>query len=139
MTKKTVEHHVLKHVDLHGNVFEVPTFTMKQIHNVIPAHCFRPSIARSMSYVVRDYLLLGSLYWMRSALGQDVDPHRISVAELTEDVPLVTLWRYLLFQLFGWPLYILDNLSGQKGASVFSTVRVFDLWTIFIFYGIPYL
>ncbi|KAH8431975.1 uncharacterized protein LDX57_009622 [Aspergillus melleus] len=243
---------------------------MKQIHDAIPAHCFRPSIARSMSYVMRDYLLLGSLVWAvyvytplipsvhlraivyglytvvagmimtgiwilahefghgafsrsktlnsvvgfllhssllvpyyswkisyshhhkstgdlqrdtayvphsRIALGQDVDPHSISVAELTEDVPLVTLWHCLLFQLFGWPLYMLDNLSGQKAASgfpqhshywfgadsalykeselhsiflsdvgvllmsavLFSTVQLFDLWTIFIFFGIPYL
>lgn len=116
-------------------------------------------------------------YWTRTSIGKDVDPHSISAAELTEDVPLVTLWHCLLFQLFGWPLYMLDNLSGQKGASgfpqhshywfgadsalykesqlqsifisdigvlamsavLFYAVRLFDLWTVCIFYGIPYL
>lgn len=52
------------HVDLYGNVFEVPDFTMKQIYDAIPPHCFRPSILRSMSYVVRDYALLGGLAWL---------------------------------------------------------------------------
>lgn len=63
MTQEPERPHAPQHVDLYGNVFEVPSFTMKQIHDAIPAHCFRPSIARSMSYVVRDYVLLGSLTW----------------------------------------------------------------------------
>ena len=55
-----------KHVDLHGNEFELPNFTMKQIHDAIPAHCFKPSILRSMAYVVRDYFyvsVLGYAAW----------------------------------------------------------------------------
>jgi hypothetical protein len=31
-----------------------------------------------------------------------------SFTELTEDAPIVTLWHCLLFQIFGWPLYMLD-------------------------------
>ncbi|KAJ9325451.1 hypothetical protein DTO027B5_5012 [Paecilomyces variotii] len=205
------------HVDLYGNVFEVPDFTMKQIYDAIPPHCFRPSILRSMSYVVRDYALLGSLawlfytytpllpsiwlratsyaiytiiagmimtgiwilahecghgafskskklnntvgfilhssllvpyyswkishshhhkstgdlqrdtvfvphsreYWVKTTFGKDVDPHSISAAEITEDAPVVVLWHIILFQVFGWPLYMLDNLSGQKGVHGF--------------------
>jgi hypothetical protein len=30
------------HYDLNGNVFEVPTFSMREIHNAIPTHCFHP-------------------------------------------------------------------------------------------------
>ncbi|KAL5333680.1 fatty acid desaturase-domain-containing protein [Aspergillus crustosus] len=96
---------------------------------------------------------------------------------LTEDAPVVTLWHDLLLQIFGWPLYMLDNLRGQKGASGFPqeshywfgadsalykeselfsvflsdlgvattcvgfdfAARVFSLWTVLVFYGIPYL
>lgn len=52
-----------KHVDLNGRVFELPDFTMKQIHDAIPAHCFKPSVIRSMAYVVRDYFYFGVLVW----------------------------------------------------------------------------
>ncbi|KAF3917255.1 hypothetical protein AA313_de0201953 [Arthrobotrys entomopaga] len=32
------------HLDLNGNSFELPTFTMKEIYDAIPLHCFKPSI-----------------------------------------------------------------------------------------------
>lgn len=53
-----------KHVDLHGNIYHLPEFTMKEIYAAIPAHCFQPSTTRSMGYVARDLALLGSLAWM---------------------------------------------------------------------------
>jgi omega-6 fatty acid desaturase (delta-12 desaturase) len=37
------------------------------------------------------------------------------VEHLSEDAPIVTLWYCVLHQLFGWPMYMLDNMSGQKG------------------------
>jgi omega-6 fatty acid desaturase (delta-12 desaturase) len=199
-----------KHIDLYGNVFDLPDFTMKQIHDTIPAHCFQPSTPKSLAYVVRDYLYLGSLmyftyisvpmlssvylravcyglytvlagmvmtgiwilahecghgafsisktlnntmgfflhssllvpyyswkithshhhkatgdlqrdtvfvphsreYWVKHNLGQDADP--LTVGHLSEDAPIITLCHCVLHQLFGWPLYMLDNLSGQK-------------------------
>lgn len=114
---------------------------------------------------------------MKTTLGKEVDPHGISAAEVTEDAPIVTLWHCILFQVFGWPLYMLDNLSGQKGVHgfpqhshywfgsdsgiykeselfsvllsdigilvtcclLYMAVRAFDVWTVLIFYGIPYL
>lgn len=53
-----------KHVDLNGNVFELPSFTMKQIHDAIPAHCFKPSTLRSMAYVVRDFFYMSVLAYV---------------------------------------------------------------------------
>lgn len=46
-----------QHYDLNGDRFEVPTFTMKQIYDAIPSHCFQPVNVRSMSYVLRDLAL----------------------------------------------------------------------------------
>ncbi|KAJ6259820.1 hypothetical protein Dda_5462 [Drechslerella dactyloides] len=53
-----------QHLDLHGNVFEVPTFTMKEIYGAIPAHCFKSSMIRSMAYVVRDCFYLSALVYL---------------------------------------------------------------------------
>jgi omega-6 fatty acid desaturase (delta-12 desaturase) len=52
-----------KHIDQHGNVFELPTYTMKMIHDAIPPHCFKPSTLRSMAYVFRDYLYASILVY----------------------------------------------------------------------------
>lgn len=51
------------HYDLDGASFEVPSFTMKQIYDAIPAHCFRPSNIRSAAYVVRDLVFTGILLY----------------------------------------------------------------------------
>ncbi|TVY34651.1 Delta(12) fatty acid desaturase [Lachnellula occidentalis] len=200
-----------KHIDLYGNIVDLPDFTMKQIYDAIPAHCFQPSLLRSLAYVVRDYLYLGTLmystyifvpilpsihlralcyslytvlagmimtgiwilahecghgafsksrtlnntagfflhssllvpyhswrithsyhhkatgdlerdtvfvphsreYWVKHNLGRDADP--LTVEHLSEDAPIVTLYHCIVHQLFGWPLYLLDNLSSQKG------------------------
>lgn len=53
-----------KHLDLHGNEFELPTFTMKEIHDAIPPHCFKPSTLRSMAYVVRDFAYMSTLVYL---------------------------------------------------------------------------
>lgn len=210
-----------KHLDLNGNEFELPTFTMKEIHDAIPAHCFKPSILRSMAYVVRDYFYLSTLIylavtyipllpspylrfaawtaytvvqgfvftgiwilahecghgafskskklnwtmglimhsfllvpfhswrlshsqhhkatgniekdtafvphsresWLQRNFGKKAQVNMIEFAELAEDSPISALWHDLVHQLFGWPGYLLFNLTGQeyngaKGAKI---------------------
>ena len=53
-----------QHIDLNGNVFKLPTFTMKEIHDAIPAHCFKPSVLRSLAYVVRDFFYTSILIYV---------------------------------------------------------------------------
>lgn len=200
-----------EHLDLYGDVFELPEFTMKDIYDAIPPHCFKPSISRGLAYVVRDYFYLvvlihtthrytplipsahlraviyglctilegmimtgiwilahecghgafskskrlndslgfflhstllvpyfswkithshhhkstGDLQrdtvfvpyekaeWIKNKLGRE--PHQLTIEDVSEDAPVVLLIHCVLVQLFGWPLYMLDNLSGQKG------------------------
>jgi omega-6 fatty acid desaturase (delta-12 desaturase) len=64
MAKEKVGEAEHKHVDLNGNEFTLPTFTMKEIHDAIPAHCFKPSTLRSLAYVVRDYAYLSTLIYL---------------------------------------------------------------------------
>lgn len=200
-----------QHLDLHGNVFELPSFTMKQIHDAIPSHCFKPSILRSMAYVVRDYFYLSTLIylttyipllpnpylrfaawaaytvvqgfvftgiwilahecghgafsknkklnwtmglimhsfllvpfhswrlshsqhhkatgnldkdtafvphtrdtWVKSNFGKKAEANMVELAELAEDSPIASLWWCIVHQLFGWPGYLLFNLTGQS-------------------------
>jgi omega-6 fatty acid desaturase / acyl-lipid omega-6 desaturase (Delta-12 desaturase) len=201
-----------QHLDLNGNVFELPTFTMKEIHDVIPAHCFKPSILRSMAYVVRDYFYLSTLIflaityipllpnvylrfaawvayttvqgfvftgiwilahecghgafskskklnytmglimhsfllvpfhswrlshsqhhkatgniekdtafvphsresWIQLNFGATAKANMVEFTELAEDSPIATLWNCIIHQVFGWPGYLLFNLTGQE-------------------------
>lgn len=209
--KSTTDTMGKQHLDLHGNPFELPTFTMKEIHDAIPAHCFKPSILRSMAYVVRDFFytsvliylattyipLLPSPYlralawvayttvqgfvftgiwilahecghgafsknknlnwtmglimhsfllvpfhswrlshsqhhkatgnmdrdtafvphtrdtWLKRNFGEKAKANMIEFAELAEDSPIASLWNGFIHQLFGWPGYLLFNLTGQ--------------------------
>ena len=200
-----------QHVDLNGNVFELPNFTMKEIHDAIPAHCFKPSILRSMAYVVRDFSYWSALIylttyipllpnaplralawvayttvagfvftgiwilahecghgafskskklnwtmglimhsfllvpfhswrishsqhhkatgnidkdtafvphlrssWLASHFGSKAKENMVEFAELAEDSPIAVLIHCIIHQLFGWPGYLLFNLTGQK-------------------------
>ena len=51
-------------VDTNGNRFEIPDFTIKQIRDAIPAHCYRRSTARSLGYVVRDLAVLATVFYV---------------------------------------------------------------------------
>lgn len=199
------------HIDLRGNVFELPDFTINQIRNAIPSHCFQPSITRSMCYVARDYFyaigliyiashihLVSNIYlrtffwtaytilqgmvftgiwilahecghgafskskrlnntmgllmhsfvlvpyyswrithsrhhhatgnmehdtafvpqrrdmWIKNNFGKDADPTSVDFMHLSEDAPMVTLWNCIIYQVLGWPGYLVTNLSGQE-------------------------
>jgi omega-6 fatty acid desaturase / acyl-lipid omega-6 desaturase (Delta-12 desaturase) len=202
-----------QHITLNGDVFELPDFTMKQIHDAIPAHCFQPSVLRSMAYVVRDFVYFSILVylagyiqpsyvasagarvalwaayttlqgmvmtgiwilahecghgafskhrrlnsvmgllmhsfllvpfhswrithsahhkatgnidkdtafvphtrqsWVARNFGPAADVASVHFAHLAEDAPVVTLWNCFVHQFFGWPGYLLFNLTGQK-------------------------
>ena len=51
-----------KMVDTYGNEFKLPDFTIKQIRDAIPAHCFNRSGARGLAYVARDLTYLTIIF-----------------------------------------------------------------------------
>lgn len=72
--------------------WEIPDFTIKEIRDAIPAHCFRRDTFRSLTYVLHDFAIIGALFWAATYIDQ---------------VPNVYL-RILL-----WPLYwIVQGIVG---------------------------
>lgn len=53
-----------KMLDTYGNEFEIPDFTIKQIRDAIPAHCFERSAARGLYYVARDLVSLATVFYL---------------------------------------------------------------------------
>src|ERR1700749_962432 len=50
-------------VDTYGNSFEVPDFTINDIHKAIPKHCFERSAATGLYYVARDVVSLAVTFY----------------------------------------------------------------------------
>jgi len=60
----TAELSAQRHITQHGEIFEVPDFTIKEVYDAIPLHCFKPSLTRSMLYVARDFGYVSILYML---------------------------------------------------------------------------
>ena len=50
--------------DTYGNEFELPDFTIKQIRDAIPAHCYERSGVRGLGYVARDVTVLATVFYI---------------------------------------------------------------------------
>lgn len=51
--------------------------------------------------------------WVKSKAGADADVSSIEFSHLAQDAPIVSLWWAFCHQVFGWPGYLLFNLTGQ--------------------------
>lgn len=90
---------------------EIPS--LAEIKRVIPAHCFKPSLARSLYYVARDAVILSSLYYG---------------AYLTHGTQYQ--WLYMPFfwffaGFFMWAVFVLGHDCGHGSFSRNRSVNAF--------------
>ncbi|KAL8866089.1 MAG: hypothetical protein Q9174_006499, partial [Haloplaca sp. 1 TL-2023] len=92
-----------KLLDTYGNEFQLPDFTIKQIRDAIPAHCFQRSGAKGLGYVARDIFSLAATFYLFHTF---VTPENISSTPVR-----AALWAvYTLVQgLFGTGLWVLAH------------------------------
>ena len=104
-------------VDTLGRDFHFPDFTIKQIRDAIPAHCYERSGARGLSYVARDIAVLATIFILTNRF---LTP---------ENVPSPTvrgaLWAgYTFVQgLFGTGLWVLAHECGHQSFSPSKTLN----------------
>ncbi len=106
-----------KLLDTYGNEFEIPDFTIKQIRDAIPAHCFKRSGLRGLSYVARDIASLATTFYIF---------HTYLTPENVPSYPTrVALWGLYTFiqGLFGTGLWVLAHECGHQS---FSTSKVLN-------------
>ncbi|EFA86687.1 hypothetical protein PPL_00489 [Heterostelium album PN500] len=92
--------------------FDIPNFTIKEIRDAIPAHCFERDTLRSMSYVVHDFVIAGILFYLASYI---------------DSIPSFAL-RMILWPVY-WicqgivctGLWVLGHECGHQG---FSAIKV---------------
>ncbi|KAL1955543.1 hypothetical protein VTO42DRAFT_8422 [Malbranchea cinnamomea] len=100
-----------KLIDTYGNEFKIPDFTIKDIRDAIPKHCFERSAVRSLAYVARDLLYIGVTFYVF---------HNYVTPEYIPSLPLRTaLWSlYTVLQgLFGTGIWVLAHECGHQAFS----------------------
>lgn len=104
-------------LDGFGDRFELPEYTMKQIRDAIPAHCFERSAAKGLYYVARDIALLGATFYAFHSL---VTPENIPSTAVRAG-----LWAvYTVLQgLFGTGLWVLAHECGHQSFSESKTLN----------------
>jgi omega-6 fatty acid desaturase (delta-12 desaturase) len=100
-----------KLLDTYGNEFELPDFTVNDIRNAIPKHCFERSGLRGLGYVARDIASLATTFFL---FNKFVTPETIPSTPIR-----AALWGlYTIIQgLFGTGLWVLAHECGHQSFS----------------------
>ena len=98
-------------LDTYGNEFEIPDFTIKQIRDAIPKHCFERSGLKGLGYVARDVASLATTFYL---FHNFVTPETIPSTAVR-----AALWAgYTIIQgLFGTGLWVLAHECGHQAFS----------------------
>ena len=98
-------------VDTYGNSFEVPDFTINDIHKAIPKHCFERSAATGLYYVARDVVSLAVTFYL---FNRFLAPENVPSAPLRAG-----LWFVYSFVqgLFATGLWVLAHECGHQSFS----------------------
>lgn len=121
-----------KLVDGYGNQFQVPDYTINDIRNAIPKHCFERSYLRSFSYVARDLLSLATTFYLFN---------RFCTPEYIPYTPVrAVMWAFYTFAqgLFGTGLWVLAHECGHQAFSPSKTVNDTVGWVCHSLLLVPY-
>ena len=100
-----------KLVDTYGNPFVMPDYTINQIRDAIPKHCFERSGLRGLGYVARDIASLATVFYLTN---------RYVTPEYIPSMPVrAGLWALYTFVqgLFATGLWVLAHECGHQSFS----------------------
>jgi omega-6 fatty acid desaturase (delta-12 desaturase) len=121
-----------KMLDTYGNEFQIPDFTIKQIRDAIPAHCYKRSGTTGLYYVFRDLASLATTFYIF---------HNYVTPETVPNTPLrVALWAlYTVVQgLFGTGLWVLAHECGHQSFSPSKVLNDTVGWICHSLLLVPY-
>ncbi|KAI8628067.1 fatty acid desaturase-domain-containing protein [Xylariaceae sp. FL1651] len=114
---EAVERTQSKLIDTYGNEFEIPDYTIKDIRDAIPKHCYERSAATGLYYVFRDIASLATTFYLFHTY---VTPENVPYTAAR-----VALWGLYTFLqgLFGTGMWVLAHECGHQS---FSTSKVLN-------------
>ena len=119
-------------VDTYGNDFTPPDYTIKDIRDAIPKHCFERSGATGLYYVARDMVLLGTVFYLF---------HNYVTPETVPFMPArVALWTlYTVIQgLVGTGVWVLAHECGHQAFSPSKVLNDTVGWICHSLLLVPY-
>lgn len=121
-----------KLTDTYGNQFQVPDYSVNDIRNAIPKHCYERSGVRGLSYVARDMFSLATTFYLFN---------RFLTPESVPSTPLrAGLWfLYTVVQgLFGTGLWVLAHECGHQSFSPSKVLNDTTGWVCHSLLLVPY-
>jgi omega-6 fatty acid desaturase / acyl-lipid omega-6 desaturase (Delta-12 desaturase) len=122
----------LRLVDTYGNEFQLPDYTIKDIRDAIPKHCYERSALKGLSYVARDVACLAGTFYLF---------HTFCTPEYVPSYPLrAALWAgYTFIQgLFGTGVWVLAHECGHQSFSTSKTINDTVGWICHSALLVPY-
>ena len=104
-------------LDTYGNEFQLPDFTIKELRDAIPAHCFVRSPARGLYYVGRDLFMLATIFTLF---------HTFLTPENVPSYPLrCALWAVYTFMqgAVATGLWVMAHECGHQSFSPSKTLN----------------
>lgn len=119
-------------LDTYGNKFELPDFTIKQIRDAIPPHCFNRSAVRSLAYVARDIFYLSTVFY--------VFYNYVTPETIPSTVVRAGLWTvYTILQgLIATGVWVLAHECGHQAFSPSKTLNDTVGWVLHSALLVPY-
>ncbi|KAF2671690.1 hypothetical protein BT63DRAFT_369559 [Microthyrium microscopicum] len=119
-------------LNTYGEEFEIPDYTIKQIRDAIPAHCFRRSGLRGLGYVARDMVCLATTFTL---FYNFVTPEYIESKAFR-----TALWAFYTFAqgLFGTGLWVLAHECGHQSFSPSKILNDTVGWVLHSALLVPY-
>ncbi|KAH8104651.1 delta12-fatty acid desaturase [Cristinia sonorae] len=119
----------------------IPDLSVKDCLEAIPAHCFKRSTLKSMSYVVWDFILIGAIYKTTTFLETFIDPAHISLPHpYLYTAAWVSLWALYGFAtgLVATGLWVCAHECGHRAFSESKFVNDAVGWVLHSGLGVPY-
>lgn len=121
-----------KLLDTYGNEFKLPDYTIKQIRDAIPAHCFERSGSTGLLYVARDTVFLAvTFYFFYTYVTLQNFPH------IGFRAALWTIYTFLQ-GLFATGLWVLAHECGHQSFSPSKTLNDSVGWVLHSALMVPY-
>ncbi|KAJ7738393.1 delta-12 fatty acid desaturase protein [Mycena metata] len=123
------------------DVYIVPDFSMKQLLDAIPAHCFKRSALKSSAYTLWHLSVIGAIYKV-AAYGDTLINPQTFTATYPVVYPLArfALWSLYGFWagLFGTGIWVIGHEAGHQAYSESKFINNTVGWILHSALGVPY-
>ncbi|KAG8873843.1 hypothetical protein FRB97_006412 [Tulasnella sp. 331] len=127
--------------DLKVGKYVVPNLTTKDLMSVIPPHCFKPSLWRSMRYFLQDIFFLSSFLYIAHTYIPQINPENIELGHpVVYNAARFVAWNVygFLAGLWGMGLFDIGHDSGHGAFSLYRSVNDTVGFLTHTFIGVPY-